>query len=105
MSKKVLESVRVCRDMERMTQSWPLEIKYMHFKKHPLKMDLMFYLGGGIRYNHYFSLKFLVFSKFSLISIYSVQFSSVAQSYLTLCDPVNPSTPGLPVHHQLPEFT
>ena len=35
----------------------------------------------------------------------SVQFSSVAQSCLTLCDPVNRSTPGLPVHHQLPEFT
>ena len=33
------------------------------------------------------------------------QFSSVAQSCLTLSDPVNRSTPGLPVHHQLPEFT
>ena len=30
----------------------------------------------------------------------SVQFSSVAQSCLTLCDPMNRSTPGLPVHHQ-----
>ena len=35
----------------------------------------------------------------------SVQFSSVAQSCPTLCDPMNYSTPGLPVHHQLPEFT
>ena len=35
----------------------------------------------------------------------SVQFSSVAQLCLTLRDPVNRSTPGLPVHHQLPEFT
>ena len=35
----------------------------------------------------------------------SAQFSSVAQSYLTLCDPMNRSTPGLPVHHQLPEST
>ena len=35
----------------------------------------------------------------------SVQFSSVAQSCPTLCDPVNRSTPGLPVHHQLPELT
>ena len=33
------------------------------------------------------------------------QFSSVAQSCLTLCDPMNCSTPGLPVHHQLVEFT
>ena len=34
-----------------------------------------------------------------------VQFSSVTQSCPTLCDPMNCSTPGLPVHHQLPEFT
>ena len=33
------------------------------------------------------------------------QFSSVAQSCPTLCDPMNHSTPGLPVHHQLLEFT
>ena len=35
----------------------------------------------------------------------SVQFSSVAQLCPTLCDTMNCSTPGLPVHHQLPEFT
>ena len=35
----------------------------------------------------------------------SVQFSSVTQSCPTLCDPMNSSTPGLPVHYQLPEFT
>ena len=35
----------------------------------------------------------------------SDQIRSVAQSCLTLCDPMNRSTPGLPVHHQLPEFT
>ena len=35
----------------------------------------------------------------------SVLFSSVTQSCPTLCDPMNHSTPGLPVHHQLPEFT
>ena len=33
------------------------------------------------------------------------QIRSVAQSCPTLCDPMNCSTPGLPVHHQLPEFT
>ena len=37
--------------------------------------------------------------------ISSVQFNSVAQSCTTLCDPMNRSTPGLPVHHHLPEFT
>ena len=34
-----------------------------------------------------------------------VQLSSVTQLCLTLCDPMDCSTPGLPVHHQLPEFT
>ena len=36
---------------------------------------------------------------------FSLQLSSVAQSCPTLCDPMNLSTPGLPVHHQLLEFT
>ena len=40
-----------------------------------------------------------------LNAISSVQFSSVTQLCLTLCDPVDCSTPALPVHHQLPEFT
>ena len=40
-----------------------------------------------------------------LLHTVSVQFSSVAQSCPTLCDPMNCSMPGLPVHHQLPEFT
>ena len=35
----------------------------------------------------------------------SVQLSSVTQLCLTFCDPMNNTTPGLPVHHQLPEFT
>ena len=38
-------------------------------------------------------------------SLLYIQFSSVTQSCPTLCDPMNRSTPGLPVHHQLPEFT
>ena len=38
-------------------------------------------------------------------SNFIIQFSSVAQSCPTLCDPMNRSMPGLPVHHQLPEFT
>ena len=50
----------------------------------------------------------LDFSSLSMIltvDLSSVQFSSVTQSCSTLCDPMNRSTPGLPVHHQLPEFT
>ena len=40
-----------------------------------------------------------------MITILSIQFGSVTPSCPTLCDPMNCSTPGLPVHHQLPEFT
>ena len=40
-----------------------------------------------------------------LTTFSSAQFSSVAQLCPALCDPMNCSTPGLPVHHQLPEFT
>ena len=47
------------------------------------------------------NLQLLFFSYFLI----PVQFSSVAQSCPTLCDPMNRSTPGLPVYHQLPEFT
>ena len=48
------------------------------------------YLGGGMNWE---------------IGIDSQSVSSVAQSRLTLCDSMNHSTPGLPVHHQLLEFT
>ena len=43
--------------------------------------------------------------KKGLVGLDSVQFSSVVQSCPTLCDPTNRSTPGLPVNHQLLEFT
>ena len=45
-----------------------------------------------------------IFNKSQLYH-FSVQFSSVTQSCPTLCNPMNHSTPGLPVHHKLPEFT
>ena len=43
--------------------------------------------------------------KFFFKTMVQFQFSSVAQSCPTLCNPMNCSTPGLPVHHQLLEFT
>jgi len=45
-------------------------------------------------------LLFYIFTKYFIF-----QFSSVAQSCSNLCDPMNCSIPGLPVHHHLPEFT
>ena len=58
----------------------------------------------------------LIFCRFTVKCLYvahnlnpvwfwECQFSSVAQSCTTLCDPINHSTPGLSVHHQFPEFT
>ena len=52
---------------------------------------------------HFFTLS--IFIRSSEFHNNPVQFSSVAQLCLTLCDPMNCSMPGLPVHHQLPEFT
>ena len=46
-----------------------------------------------------------VLNDFDLYLHWAVQFTSVAQSCLTLCDPMDWSTPGFPVHHQLLEFT
>ena len=51
--------------------------------------------------NKWYIIKLKIFSQQRKLS---VQFSSVAQSCLTLCDPMDCSMPGLPVHHQLPEF-
>ena len=48
---------------------------------------------------------FLVYHPPSSGLVKHTQFSSVAQSCLTLCNAMSRSTPGLPVHHQLPEFT
>ena len=45
------------------------------------------------------------FQSWSHLFLFSVQFSSVSQSCPTLCDPMNRSMPGLPVHHHLPAFT
>ena len=55
--------------------------------------------GSFVSFPFFFSSRALLFSK------YLNQFSAVAQSCLTPCDPMNRSTPGLPVHHQLPEST
>ena len=50
----------------------------------------------------HFTFTFTIKLNYTLYPFSSVQFSSVAQSCPTLCDPMNCSTPGLPVHHQLP---
>ena len=47
----------------------------------------------------------LQFITYSILEFLFYSVSSVTQSCLTFCDPMNHSTPGLPVHHQLLEFT
>ena len=59
---------------------------------------------GSLKGKGYIYILRAIFALFTL-SFSSVQFSSVAQLCPTLCDPMNHSTPGLPVHHQLLEFT
>ena len=51
------------------------------------------------------SLAWLIYKTKFWFALFSILFSSVTQSCPTLCDPMNCSTPGFPVHHQLPEFT
>ena len=63
---------------------------------------------GDVCHRCWLSLSYLVLEMpvwLSRFPFSSVQFNSVAQSCPTLCNPMNCSTPGLPVHHQLPEFT
>ena len=60
----------------------------------------------GARYAlHYFNFLGVLDRTRKYVNLCIYQFSSVAQSCPTLCDPMNRNTPGLPVHHQLPEFT
>ena len=56
-------------------------------------------------YSPAFSTHFSLFPVLALAVWSTLQFSSVAQLCPALCNPMNRSTPGLPVHHQLPEFT
>ena len=74
---------------------------YIYIYIYPLQFYYISFYDGKTKTGA--SLKHLLLFQSHQIS--SVQFSSVAQSCLTLCNPMNRSTPGLPVHPQLPEFT
>ena len=54
---------------------------------------------------HEYETKWFWYTYDNMRNILIFQFSSVAQPCLTLCNPMDYSMPGLPVHHQLPEFT
>ena len=78
-------------------------LKSAFFDDYPYSVWAYNQVGG---YNSALT-KILLSPLFILVNRFlsSVQFSSVTQSCPTLCDPMNRSTPGLPVHHHLPEFT
>ena len=71
-----------------------------------LLFSLCIYLSSPVRAAQWFlNVTLFIYFLSSLFCVYIYQFSSVAQLCLTLCNPMNRSTPGLPVHHQLLEFT
>ena len=85
---------------------WPLGIWVLAaFVPHGTRWENMGYsLSFYRKHKAKYSRKKLEFTRISFHSIL-IRFSSVTQSCPTLCDPMNCSTPGLPVHHQLPEST
>ena len=86
-------------------------VRYFRFGDNQMQMKLNWWMGRcqmrGSQVMGNFIYLFFVFNFYNVLlsAISSVQFSSVAQSCPTLCNPMNCSMPGLPVHHQLPEFT
>ena len=67
-----------------------------------LYISLFVYINTMI---YYIQIYMIYRYNINLLFPFRVQFGLVAQSCLALCDPMNRSMPGLPVHHQLPEFT
>ena len=96
-----------CAAVHGVAKSWTWLSDWTELKDQltPLVTPLVFYVCGHFCFvNKFICIIFLNGPNWFFKSS-SVQFSSVAQSHPTLCDPMNRSTPGLPVYHQLPEFT
>ena len=68
-------------------------------------MALLVMFQLTLYYSSQNKLKLLMTENSLFLEVPSIQFSSVPELSLTLCDPMDCSTPGLPVHHQLLEFT
>ena len=76
--------------------SWPVGPLYVFFSEMSSQVLCLFLVSFFL---------FLILSCMSSLYILGIQFSSIAQSCPILWDPMNRSTPGLPVHHHLLEFT
>ena len=102
---QLLSHVQPCATIWTVAQQAPLS---MGFSRQEYWSGLPFPIPGGLPYPGIKSASPALAGGFfttELPESPSVQFGSVVQSCPTLCDPMNCSTPGLPVHHQLPEFT
>ena len=82
-------------------------VNYLIYNFYIDEMQKRWYIFKIFKYNFFiFKYKNIYFwLPLVFIAVSVSQFSSVAQSCPTLCIPMTRSTPGLPVHHQLPEFT
>ena len=87
--------------LQRVRHDWQTKLNWTHASLgHSFFQPIITYLLLSPNlYTSYFS------PAADILVSYTIQFSSVAQSCLTLCHPMNRSTPSLPVHHQLPEST
>ena len=111
---KVLGAEGTGRPRASILHMYGLSIPFWRYDTHTLTCAFVFRSPSllifiAVREGPQLSLSFTHFQKYLEVQVSvvhsSVQFSSVAQSCPTLGDPMNRSTPGLPVHHQLPEFT
>ena len=81
-------------------------LSYTEVGSHPLLQGIFPTLGSNPSLSHFRQILYCLSHQRSAVnSVSSVQFSPVAQSCPTLCHPMNRSTPGLPVHHQVLEST
>ena len=103
--KNVYYLVFVCIILYMLIRSFTLHV----FPLYPNCFSVCFYYKEKyiitFHYNCVFTYPFLLSVSHSLWRLCSVRFNSVAQSCPTLCNPMDCSTPGFPVYHQLPELT
>ena len=100
-------SIFVCLFLAVCSLNWKIAIQYLYFGSYSYSLNSGTYPISVFK--KLFLSLILAYSQIQYLSPSfekcSVQFSSVAQLCLTLCNPMNHSTPGLPVQNQLPEFT
>ena len=85
------------------TEMYPATSASCHAQRHCVPLPLP--LPSSEVYFHSLLLIKEIFTRWGTGKSFWLQFSSVARSCPTLCDPLDCSMPGLPVHHQLPELT